>query len=150
MARSESRSAGVTRCGGSGRRVFGPVLLGLMTLLLLATTAEAGLGDYRCTDTGRVYHGNSRLIRKPAVCSADRVYRHIPEYRQILAENLTEKDVRYHFLMKQASRKFLKAVKAMARAEGYDFAAEIGAVVVVREGAPEPADRTDAVISKLD
>jgi len=134
---------------GPVRRYVVPTVLSLTALLLLASTAEAGLGDYRCTDTGRVYHGNARLIRKPAVCSADRVYRHIPEYRQILSEHLTEKDVRYHFLMKEASQKFLKAVKGMARASGFDFVAEVGAVQVVRDGAPEPADKTDAVIAKL-
>ena len=146
-------------CGASGAgfnasrwrigRLVVPTVLALTALLLLATPAQAGLGDYRCTDTGRVYHGNSRLIREPAVCSADRVYQHIPEYRQILSENLTEKDVRYHFLMKEASQKFLKAVKAMARDGGFDFVAEVGAVQVAREGAAEPADKTDAVIAKL-
>ncbi len=144
--------ASETRGLSSGRsigRVVVPTVLALTAVLLLASTAEAGLGDYRCTDTGRVYYGNARLIRKPAVCSADRVYRHIPEYRQILAEHLTEKDVRYHFLLKEASKKFLKAVKATARAGGFDFVAEVGAVKVVRDGAPKPVDKTDTVIAKL-
>jgi len=123
--------------------------MGLLALLLLASPARAALGDYRCTDTGRVYHGNARLIRKPSVVSADRVYQHIEEYRQILSENLTEKDVRYHFLMKEASKRFLTAVKAMAREDGFDFVAEVGSIEVVREGAPEPVDKTDAVIAKL-
>ena len=148
MARGASQASGGSSRGPISRIVF-PTLLAVTALLLLAPTAQAGLGDYRCTDTGRVYHGNARLIRKPAVCSADRVYRHIPEYRQILSEHLTEKDVRYHFLMKEASQKFLKAVKATAREGGFDFVAEVGAVQVVREGAKAPVDKTDAVIAKL-
>ena len=51
--------------------------------------------------------------------------------------------------MKEASQKFLKAVKAVARDGGLDFVAEVGAVQVVREGAKEPVDKTDAVIAKL-
>lgn len=118
-------------------------------VLLAAPAAEAGLGDYRCTDNGRVYHGNARLIRKPAVVSADRVYSRIPEYQQILREGLTDKDVRYHFLMKEASKKFTRAVKAMAKALGFDFVAEVGAITVVRKGAKEPPDKTSDVISRL-
>lgn len=148
MAWGASRPRRISTWGARWRLVV-PTVLSLTALLLLAGTAEAGLGDYRCTDTGRVYHGNARLIRKPAVCSADRVYRHIPEYQQILSEGLTEKDVRYHFLMKEASRKFLKAVKAMAREGGFDFVAEVGSVEVVRSEAPEPVDETDRVIAKL-
>ena len=148
MAWAASRSRGTSSRGSIGR-ILAPAFLALGAVLLLAAPAEAGLGDYRCTDTGRVYHGNARLIRKPAVCSADRVYRHIPEYRQILSENLTEKDVRYHFLMKEASQKFLKAVKAVAREDGFDFVAEVGAVQVARDEAPEPEDKTDAVVAKL-
>ena len=132
--------------------------LGLLTALvcllvvaptLLAPTASADIGDYRCTDPGRVYHGNPRLIRRPAVVSADRIYARIPEYQEILREGLTDRDVRYHFLMKQASKKFAKAVKAMARAKGHDFVAEQGSILVVREDAPRPPDRTGEVIEKL-
>lgn len=134
-----------------GRVVFHGALALVVTLVLVpALTAEAGLGDYRCTDSGRAYHGNARLIRNPAVVSADRVYAHIEEYRTIVRENLTDQDVRYHFLLKQASKKFTKAVKAMARARGHDFVAEVGSILVVREGADEPADRTSEVIAEFD
>lgn len=124
-------------------------LLAVVFVLLAAPAAEAGLGDYRCNDNGRVYHGNARMIRNPAVVSADRVYGQIEEYQTIVREGLTDEDVRYHFLMKVASKKFSRAVKAMARSLGYDFVAEIGAVEVVREGAAAPPDRTDEVISRL-
>jgi hypothetical protein len=121
-----------------------------VALVFMAQVALAGIGDYRCSDPGRVYHGNARLIRKPAVISADRVYERIPEYRKILDEKLSDKDVRYHFLMKKASERFAKAVKKMARAKGHDFVAEIGAVEVVKEKAPKPVDRTREVIDRLD
>ena len=134
---------------GAGGRLARAALGTLVLVLLLAGPASAGVGDYKCTDAGRVYHGNARLIRNPAVVSADRVYGNIAEYQQIVRENLTEADVRYHFLMKQASGKFTKAVREMARAFGHDFVAETGSVVVVKDGAPEPPDRTDDVISHL-
>lgn len=139
-----------TRYGRTrGIQHLGLAMTAMALVLVLAPLAQAGLGDYRCTDPGRVYHGNARLIRKPAVVSADRVYAEIPEYQTILREGLTDKDVRYHFLMKEASKKFSRAVKAMARAHSHDFVAEIGAVEVVRKGATEPPDRTSEVIAKL-
>ena len=142
---SETRASELRR----GRTLGCAVIAAVVFLFVVAPAAQAGLGDYRCSDTGRVYYGNARLIRKPAVVSADRVYRHISEYQQILKEGLTDNDVRYHFLMKQASKRFLKAVKSMARALGYDFVAEVGAVQVVRQGAGVPVDRTDDVIERL-
>lgn len=131
-------------------RIATPVLAILVVLAAAPQSADAAIGDYRCTDPGRVYHGNPRLIRKPAVISADRVYARIPEYRKILDERLTDKDVRYHFLMKKASARFSKAVRAMARAHGHDFVAEVGAVEVEKKGATRPTDRTSDVISRLD
>lgn len=150
MERAASRGGRSGRSAHrTGVRVLAAALTAVALVLLVAPTAQAGLGDYRCTDNGRVYHGNARLIRKPAVVSADRVYARIPEYQTILREGLTDKDVRYHFLMKEASKKFSRAVKAMARALGHDFVAEVGAVVVVRKGATEPPDCTSEVISRL-
>ena len=85
----------------------------------------------------------------PAVVSADRVYAQIKEYQQILREGLTDRDVRYHFLMKEASKKFAKAVRKMARSLGHNFVAEQGAIRIVRKDAPPPPDRTSEVISRL-
>ena len=124
------------------------LLFGLLALAL-PLEVEASIGDYRCSDPSRVYHGNPRLIRKPAVVSADQIYARIPEYRQICEQGLTDKDVRYHFLMKKASERFAKAVKAAARALGYDCVAEVGCITVEREGAAAPADCTSDVISRL-
>lgn len=122
----------------------------LASLILLAGVALAGIGDYRCSDPGRAYYGNPRLIRKPAVVSADRIYQRIPEYKSILDEKLTDGSVRYHFLMKKASARFAKAIKKMARAEGHDFIAEVGAIDIVKKGAKSPPDRTTEAIAKLD
>jgi DNA-binding MarR family transcriptional regulator len=41
------------------------------------------------------------------------VYRSIAEYREILDKGLTDKDVRYHFLMRKASDKFSRAVQSL-------------------------------------
>ena len=122
----------------------------LTSMILLAGVALAAVGDYRCSDPGRAYHGNPRLIRKPAVISADRVYQRIPEYKKILDEKLSDSSVRYHFLMKKASERFAKAVKKMARKEGHDFVAEVGAIEVVKKGAKTPPDKTREVIQNLD
>ena len=73
----------------------------------------------------------------------------VAEYREILDKGLTDKDVRYHFLMKKASEKFLEAVKQMARELDLDLVAESGAVKVTKRGVEAPPDRTDDVKSRL-
>jgi hypothetical protein len=104
---------------------------------------------YRVADASLVYLGNPRLFKKPAVVSADKVYRAIAEYREILEKNLTDKDVRYHFLMKKASDKFTKAVGDVAKAGEYDLVAGVGAVVPGNSETPAVPDVTTATIAKL-
>ena len=128
--------------------------LAAVVLLMLVGSRPVGAEDakgpsYRCTDPSQVYLGNPRLFKKPAVLSADRVYRAIPEYQEILAKNLTDRDVRYHFLMRKASDKFTSAVGTVARDAGYDLVAHQGAVLAETADTPAPPDVMDTVISKL-
>ncbi len=128
------------------------LVLGALALLAAAgALAHAGVGDYRVSDESKVYHGNPRLFQRPAEIRSSDVYAQIPEYQEIVRKGLTDKDPRYHFLMKRASERFCEAVKAMARdaANDHDLVAESGAVTRVRKEAAEVPDRTDAVISKL-
>jgi hypothetical protein len=136
------------RTTGRGGVVVGVAALVLLLLAAAPATAE-GKAPYRCDDPSLVYLGNPRLFKKPCAVSTDRVYRAIPEYREILEKNLTEKDVRYHFLMKRASDKFGAAVKDLARDLGYDLVAAPGAVVQNTAEAPAVPDGTDAAIQRL-
>lgn len=125
-------------------------LVGTAAFVPAAAFAEDTKGPaYRVNDPSLVYQGNPRLFKKPCAVSADRVYRAIPEYREILDKNLTDKDVRYHFLMKKASDKFVAAIREVARAGGYDLVAGTGAVSGTSADSPPIPDVTDAVIAKL-
>ncbi|MFM8978930.1 MAG: hypothetical protein ACKOSS_00470 [Planctomycetia bacterium] len=126
------------------------LLLALLSLVARpAHAAWADPGDYRVTDSAAVYLGNARLFARPCVVRADRVYREIPEYREILEHGLTDKDPRYHFLMKKASEKFLDAVRQMARDLDHDLVAEVGAVKATKDGVAEAPERTSDVVSRL-
>ena len=106
-------------------------------------------GDYKCVDEGRVYLGNARLFKAPAHIDSNRVYRQIPEYREILEKGLTDRDVHYHVLMKKVAARFAEAVKAMARTHKHDLVAEVGAIEKSRGEASDVPDRTDAAIAAL-
>ncbi len=121
----------------------------LAVLALLTGTASAGVGDYRCTDPTKVYYGNARLFQRPAMISSDEVYRHIPEYKEIVKKGLDDKDARYHFLMKKASARFTEAVKQTARDLDHDLIAEDGAVSKAKKEAKDVPERTDEVIQNL-
>jgi hypothetical protein len=123
--------------------------LALVLGVVQTRTAAAEMSDYRVTDTTAIYHGNCRLFTKPCVVKADRVYRSIPEYKEILDKGLTDKDVRYHFLMKKASERFVEGVKRMARELNQDLVGELGAIKAAKTGVAEPLERTDDVISRL-
>ena len=129
--------------------VRGWVLMLVALLALPAGLAWADVGDYRVSEGGAVYLGNARLFSRPCVVSADRVYRNIAEYREILDKGLTDKDVRYHFLMKKASERFLEAVKRMAKELSLDLVGEVGSIKSAKAGIAEPAEKTDDVISRL-
>jgi hypothetical protein len=105
--------------------------------------------SWRVDDPTLVYLGNPRLFKKPCVVSADRVYRSIPEYQEILEKNLTDKDVRYHFLMKKASDKFSRAIKDLARDLSYDLVAGVGALSPANKDTPAATDETSAAIARL-
>jgi hypothetical protein len=105
--------------------------------------------SWRVDDPTLVYLGNPRLFKKPCLVSADRVYRSIPEYREILEKNLTDKDVRYHFLMKKASDKFSRAIKDLARDLSYDLVAGTGAVSPANKDTPAAPDETASAIARL-
>ena len=130
--------------------------LTLMFALLALAGAPARADDktpagpaYRVIDPSLVYLGNPRLFKKPCVVSADKVYRAIPEYKEILDKNLTDKDVRYHFLMKKASDKFVRAIRDLARDLSYDIVAGTGAIVPDNANTPAVPDATDGAISRL-
>ena len=131
---------------------------GLLSLLVAALVLLGGLapsiafaeaGDYRVIEGGAVYLGNSRLFSRPSVVRADDVYRQIPEYREVVDKGLTDKDARYHFLMKKASEKFLDATRQMAKELDFDLVAEAGAVKATKRDVAAPPDRTDDVVSRL-
>lgn len=104
---------------------------------------------YRVDDPTLVYLGNPRLFKKPCALSCDKVYRAIAEYKEILEKNLTDKDVRYHFLMKKASEKFSRAVKDLSRDLSYDLVAGTGGVSPANTDTPAVPDETASAISRL-
>lgn len=138
---------------GAARRAWRTALTGLLlvaaVMLAPLSRAEAEMNDYRVADPGAIYLGNCRQFTKPCVVKADRVYRSISEYREILDKGLTDKDVQYHFLMKKASERFLEAVKRMAKDVSVDIVGEVGAIKSAKTGIAEPTDRTDDAIAKL-
>jgi hypothetical protein len=143
-------ATGTARVRGAGTwlATWLAVLLALPTVCA-AAEPEKKAPAYKVSDATLVYHGNPRLFKKPAAVSADKVYRSIPEYREILEKNLTDKDVRYHFLMKKASDKFSKAIRDVAEADGYDLVAGVGAVAPANADTPVVPEVTTAVIAKL-
>lgn len=97
-------------------------------------------------DASQTYLGKGAGAKAPGVVDADRVYRAVPEYQRILAENLTEKDVRYSFLMVRATKKFKQALVEAAREEGRDLVGNVGSV---RWGDRKVPDITDTVLAHL-
>ena len=132
-----------------GRRLH---VLAAVALLLggLVSVADAGVGDYDCSDPSKVYYGNHRLFQRPAHVDCDKVYGRISEYQEIVRRRLTDKDPQYHILMKKASKRFAAAVKKMARDKRHDLVAQSGSVRKSKDKAKDIPDRTDDVIQALD
>jgi hypothetical protein len=117
--------------------------------LVLCWLPAVALGEERAkvqVDASEIYYGNSGAFESPAMVDVDQVYRHIPEYKEIIDRNLKESDPRYHYLMRAASDRFLSAVSAAASDGGYDLVGGLGSIRI--EGKSVPVI-TALVIKKL-
>lgn len=94
----------------------------------------------------KVYYGDAKTSKTPAVIDSQRVWDKIPEYVEIKKKGLTEADLEYWVLLRKASKKFNTAVEKAAKAKGKDLVAEVGAIEVKGETIP---NITDAVIAEI-
>ena len=102
-------------------------------LLSGAGMAAASTHEFEVTSADDIYYGTGRHPKTPAVMKAADVWAKIPEYKQILKEELTDDDPKYHLLMKKATERFNKALKKLARRDGYDTLGEVGSIKALKK-----------------
>ena len=119
-------------------------------ILVCATSADtvcaADAVVYEVVDPDGVYYGSGKHPKSPAVLVADDVWAEIPEYKQIVDEELSEEDAKYHILLRKATERFEKALKKLASRDGYDMLGETGAIVVKGDKAKELTDVSKELI----
>jgi hypothetical protein len=98
-------------------------------------------------DTDKIYYGDARKYSRPAVVEADKVYRRIPAYQEILERKLTRNDPDYWPLVRKASQAFVKALRKVCKAKSYDLVGEVHSISI--EGQTIP-DITADVIAALE
>ncbi len=108
------------------RTVLGVFLVGLAGLIA-PVQADAGHA-FEVVDEDAIYYGEGKHPKTPAITEADDVWAEIPEYKQIVAEELEEDDPNYHILMRKATERFSKALKKIAERDGYDMIGEKGSI----------------------
>ena len=84
---------------------------------------------FEVVDPDGVYFGKGTHPSDPGVLVADDVWKEIPEYKKILADELTEDDAEYHLLMLKATERFNQALKSLAKRDSHDMLGETGAIV---------------------
>ena len=103
--------------------VVGLLLVGLVVVALGET---AGNGDPRSTPVGKVYFGNPRNFYAPAELEAARVFRVIPEYQELVRDEVDPSDPRYWSLMDKANTRFIRALVNVAKKYNYDLIGQKG------------------------
>jgi len=109
------------------------LVMGLFVLVAASLSLAESNHDFEVVNSGSIYYGSGKHPKTPAVCSADDVWAEIPEYKKIVEEELTESDARYHLLLKRATKRFQRALKKLARREGYDMIGETGSIKALGE-----------------
>lgn len=119
----------------------------LFTPSLMADDKKKGSEKPKITiDKAGIYYGDPTDFEKPAVVDVDEIYMSIPEYQEIVDEDLDRSKPKYLMLMRAASKKFRTALKKAAKAKGYDLIGGLGSIKIKGKKVPEI---TDLVISKL-
>lgn len=99
---------------------------------------------FEVVDPEGIYFGRGSHPSAPGALVADDVWKEIPEYKKILADELTEDDAEYHLLMLKATERFNQALKALAKRDSHDMLGEKGAIVA--KGGGKVPDVTSELI----
>ena len=99
----------------------------------------------KTVEADAVFFGDAREWSKPAEVDADAVYAQIEEYKRIVEDKIDPSDPKYGVLMSKARKRFLHAVRTVARDGGYDLVARVGSV----QGVENVPNITQDVIGKL-
>lgn len=114
---------------GSWRRmVVFAAICGLAAGIRPVAAEDAEEAAFEVVDTDGIYLGTGKCPKTPGVLVADDVWKEIPEYKKILADELTEDDPEYHLLMLKATERFNKALKALAKRDSHDMLGEVGSI----------------------
>ncbi len=118
------------------------LLKGALRLVLLVVWVGCMLGSpkvalgedsegaaFEVVDPEGIYFGKGTRPKGPGVLLADDVWKEIPEYKKILADDLTEDDPAYHLLMLKATERFNQALKSLAKRDSHDMLGETGSIV---------------------
>ena len=114
--------------------------------LLGAPNVALGEEDaaFEVVDPEGIYFGKGTHPKAPGALVADDVWKEIPEYKKILADELTEDDAAYHLLMLKATERFNQALKSLAKRDSHDMLGEKGAIVA--KGGGKVPDVTSEMI----
>jgi len=100
-------------------------LLGGQRAVVADDSEEAA---FEVVDADGIYLGKGTHPKTPGVLVADDVWKEIPEYKKILADDLDDDDPEYHLLMLKATERFNQALKALAKRDSYDMLGETGSI----------------------
>ena len=117
---------------------------GVFVALLGVVQAEGNA--FEVVDEDGIYFGEGEHPKAPAVCKADDVWAEIPEYKEIIEDELEDDDPRYHLLMKKATERFNKALEKAADRDDYDMIGEVGAIEAKGDNKKEIPDVTKDLI----
>lgn len=131
-------------------RTWSMVLAGLVLGGLGLTAAAAGTQHaFEVVRAEEIYFGSGKHPKAPGVLVADDVWAAIPEYKQILKDELTDEDAQYHILLRKAAERFSKALKKLAKRDSYDMLGEKGSIKALgKKEIPEVTDELVKLVTR--
>ena len=90
-----------------------------------------------------IYLGRYKGFRKAAVLDTQKVFKAISYYQELKRAGLTKKSGRYWILLQKSNRIFYKALRQMAKKQGYDL---IGARKSILIDGSSPVDLTEKLV----
>ncbi|MCE9635126.1 MAG: hypothetical protein K8T90_05405 [Planctomycetes bacterium] len=110
------------------------------------SSAFAGEAEQKkSVESEAVFFGDARNWSKPAEVDQDAVFAEISEYKEILDGKIEPSDPKYGVLMTKARKRFMHAVRAVAKDASYDLVAKVGSV----KGVESVPVITQDVVAKL-